>query len=257
MAEDDEDLVALIDGELEDPRKSELLARLKSDPVLRQRYEALRETGAPIGAALGLALDRAPLDRLRAFLPTEPAAETPASPSARTFRGLALRELAAGVVIGFLAAAALAWFASGGRDRSEGDWRSAVLEYMELYTTETFAFPAPDASTQRSELATVGARVGASLTPEMVALPGLAFKVAFILGYEGAPLAEVAYVDPSGEPTLLCILAKGAANAPVSLETRGDYALATWARDGRQFLVIGRRQVARIAEFARALDARL
>ncbi len=257
MAEDDEDLVALIDGELQDPRRSELLARMESDPALRQRYEALRETGAPIGAALGLALERAPLDRLRAFLPTEPAAETPALPPARRFRGLALREIAAGVVIGFLAAAALAWFAFGGMDRGEDDWRSAVVEYMELYTNETFAFPAPDASTQRSELATVGARVGAALTPETVALPGLAFKVAFILGYDGAPLAEIAYVDPSGEPTLLCILAKGAANAPVSLEKRGEYALATWAREGRQFLVIGRLQEARIADFARALEARL
>jgi anti-sigma factor RsiW len=257
MAEHDEDLVALIDGELQDPRKSELLARLKSDPVLRQRYEAMRETGAPIGAALGLALDRAPLDRLRAFLPTEPATQAPAPPSARGFRGLALRELAAGVVIGFLAAAALAWFAFGGMDRSEDDWRSAVVEYMELYTNETFAFPAPDASTQSRELATVGARVGAALTPETVALPGLAFKAAFSLGYDGAPLAEIDYVDPSGEPTLLCILAKGAANAPLNLERRGEYALATWTREGRQFLVIGRRQEARIADFARALESRL
>jgi len=254
---DDENLVALIDGELEEPRKSELLARLQSDPHLRERYEALRATSAPIGAALGLALDSAPVDRLRAFLPADPAGRAPQAPSALSARVTALRALAAGVALGFVVAAALALFAFGGPDRGEGDWRSAVLEYMDLYTNETFAFPAPDAETQRRELATVGARVGAALTPQTVAAPGLEFKVAFILGFDGAPLAEIAYVDPTGEPVLLCVLAKAAPDAPMSVERRGGYALATWARAGRNFLVIGRLPEPRIADFARTLEARL
>ena len=156
-------------------------------------------------------------------------------------------------MVGFLAAAALAWFAfgfPGAREPGEGDWRSAVIEYMDLYTNETFAFPTPDAQTQGVELARSARGSARRSTPATVALPGLDFKVAFILGYDGAPLAEIAYVDPSSEPVLFCILKKDGADAPLRLERRGDYALATWARAGRKFLVIGRLPDARIAEFA-------
>ena len=251
---DDDDLVALIDGELEGPRESAMIARLASDPVLRRRYEALKATSAPIGAALGLALDSAPVDRLSAFLPAEP----PATPLGRPVDRLRLRELAAGVVVGFLAAAALAWFALGGLTRGEEDWRSAVVQYMDLYTKETFAFPTLDVQTRDRELARVGERVGASLTPKAIALPGLDLKAAFLLGYEGSPLGEVAYVDPSGQPVLFCIfLGRGSTDAPIRVERRGGYALASWARDGRNFLVIGRLPDAQIADYARTLEARL
>ena len=35
-----------------------------------------------------------------------------------------------------------------------------------------------------------------------------------MLSYEGAPLGVIAYVDPSGEPVLLCILVDQAPDAP-------------------------------------------
>ena len=38
---DDADLVALIDGELEDGRRKAVAARLESDPELRARFERL------------------------------------------------------------------------------------------------------------------------------------------------------------------------------------------------------------------------
>ena len=252
---DDDDLVALIDGELEEPRKGELLARLDRDPVLRHRYQALQATTAPIGAALEFALDSAPVERLRALLPA--ASSPPAAAQGPRLRGLALRELAAGLVVGFLAAASLAWIAFGEATVGQDDWRSAVVDYMELYTRETFAFAAPDLPTQASELARIGGRVGTPLTPEAVAAPGLAFKTAFLLGYDGAPLGEIAYVDPIGEPVLLCILKEGSRDATMRLERRGGYGLATWARGGRQFLVIGRLPDAQIADYARALETRL
>ena len=66
----------------------------------------------------------------------------------------------------------------------------------------------PDASLQTIELGALGARVGATnLTPENVALQGLRFTVAFMLSFRGSPLGVIAYVDPSGAPVLLCIIA--------------------------------------------------
>jgi anti-sigma factor RsiW len=52
MPDDDSDLVALIDNELDDSRRTALLARLAADDGLRQRYEEFRQTGAPLAASL-------------------------------------------------------------------------------------------------------------------------------------------------------------------------------------------------------------
>jgi anti-sigma factor RsiW len=71
MAEEDAELVALIDNELDAGAKSRVLARLAKDKTLRARYEVLREAGAPIAQAFEALIKDAPLDRLRAALPPE------------------------------------------------------------------------------------------------------------------------------------------------------------------------------------------
>ena len=52
-------------------------------------------------------------------------------------------------------------------------------------------------------------------------------------------MGVLAYVDPSGAPVLLCILANGAPDTPTGSERRGDLSLAWWSRNGRSHLVIG------------------
>jgi anti-sigma factor RsiW len=236
MADDDAELVALIDNELDEGRRTALLARLAADERLRQRYEEFRQTGAPLAASLDELLTQAPLARLRAVLPAnEPIRRLP-----RRFAGIALRELAAGLVIGALAAGAAIWAASTfGLFDGREDWRTAIAEYTHLYTNQTFSPLKPDAMQQAAELNAVGAVVRANLTPENVALPDLRFTSAFMLSYGGSPMGVLAYVDPSGAPVLLCILANGAPDAPTQSERRGDLSLAWWSRNGRSHLVIG------------------
>ncbi len=252
MTVDDAELVALIDDELDEEAKARLLARLAADDGLRRRYEALREAGAPISASLDALLEKAPLARLSAALPSESVARlaTPARPR------IAFRELAAGFVIGLVAAGAAAWIALG-LARPANDWRSAVAQYTNLYTSETFFPLKPDASLEALELAAVGARVGAKLTPENVALPGLRFTVAFMLSFDGAPLAAIAFVDPEGTPVLLCIIKNGGTDASLRLEKREGLSLTSWSRDGRGYLVIGRKPQSHIAELAGLLEKRI
>ena len=254
MTNDDLELVALIDNELDGGRRSRLLARLKEDIALRERYEALRDAGAPIRAGFDSLLGRAPNARLRDAIPAE------SFPRATPQRlgGIAFRELAAGIVIGLLAAGAAAWVAlthAPPRDEQE-DWRSAVVEYMELYTNETFALANPDPEFQAKKLSAVSERVGATLTPENVSLPGLRFKSAHILSYEGAPLGEIAYVDSQGAPVLFCVIANGGADSPTRLERRGELSLSSWSHDGRGYLVIGRLPEERVAALAQTLEKR-
>ena len=236
MSDDDAELVALIDNELDEGRRTALLARLAADDGLRQRYGELRQTSAPLAASFDVLLEQAPLARLRTALPAnEPIRRLP-----RRFAGIALRELAAGLVIGALASGAAIWAASTfGLFDGREDWRTAIAEYTHLYTSETFSPLKPDAMQQAAELKAVGAVVGANLSPENVALPDLRFTSAFMLSYGGSPMGVLAYVDPSGAPVLLCILANGAPDAPTQSERRGDLSLAWWSRNGRSHLVIG------------------
>jgi anti-sigma factor RsiW len=253
MTDEDQELVALIDNELDEERRNRLLSRLEEDPALRTRYQALRDAGAPIGAAFDALLEQAPLARMRQAIPPETAARR----APGRFAGLAFRELAAGFVIGLLAAGAAAWLTLGApRSDEDSDWRAAVVDYMGLYTNETFASVDPDRETQARELSAVGKRVGANLTPDNAMMPGLDFKVAFILAFNRAPLGEIAYVDPTGEPVLFCVIANGAADAPLRSETRNEFALASWTRNGRGYLVIGRQPEQRVAELAHTLEAR-
>jgi anti-sigma factor RsiW len=248
MSDDDAELVALIDNELDEGSRTALWARLAADERLRQRYEEFRQTGAPLAASFDELLTQAPVARLRAALPADSSVRQPK---------IALRDLAAGV-IGILAAGAAAWVAlSLGLLRERQDWRTAVVEYTNLYTNETFSPLNPDASLQAIELSALGARVGVNLTPESVALPGLRFTVAFMLSYNGAPLGVVAYVDPSGEPVLLCIIANDAPEAPMRSERRDNLSLAWWSRGGRSRLVIGRIPEERAVALAQTLEKRI
>ena len=254
MSDDDAQLVALIDNELDESSRSALLARLAADERLRQRYEALREAGAPLAASFDALLTQAPLARLRAALP----ADEPLRAPSRRLAGFALRDLAAGIVVGLLAAGAALWAASAfGLIGERDNWRSAVTDYTNLYTNETFSPLNPDSALQAAELGAVGAKVGANLTPESVALPGLRFTSAFMLAYEGAPLGVIAYVDPSGAPVLFCIHANHAPDAPLRSERRGDLALAFWARGGRGHLVIGHISEDRAVALAQMLEKRV
>ena len=254
MSDDDAELVALIDNELDDSSRTALLARLAADERLRHRYEELQQTTTPLATSFDALLGQAPVARLQAALP----ADENLRQRSRRFSGIALRELAAGVVVGLLVSGAIAWAASifglfGGRE----DWRSAVVEYTNLYTDETFDPLKPDAALQGKELSAVRARVGGNLTPENVSLPGLRFTTAFMLSYGDSPLGVIAYVDPSGAPVLLCILASHAPDAPIRSERRGDLALASWSDDGRSYLVIGHIPEERALALAQKLEKRI
>src|SRR6516165_6954477 len=236
MTGEDAELVALIDDELDEEAKSSLQARLAGDEGLRKRHEELRAAGVLIAASLDALIEEAPLPRLRAAIP----AEEPLRQPSRRFGGLALRELAAGLVIGVLAAGAAVWIAlSSGLLGEREDWHTAVVEYTNLYTNETFNPLNPDATLQAKELTAVRARVGGNLTLENLSLPGLRFATAFMLSHGGYPLGVIAYVDPSGAPVLLCVLANRPPDSPIRSERRGDLSLASWSDDARSYLVIG------------------
>ncbi len=143
-----------------------------------------------------------------------------------------------------------------GGEQCEGDdedWRQSVVEYAALYTPDTFA---SEPASKAKDLALVGGKLGLPLTPERIALANLEFKDAQILNFRGAPLGEVDYLDPATGPVLFCIIRDSEPNAAMKTETRGEFAVASWARDGRGYMVIGKLPVKQIAELANSLEQR-
>ena len=253
MVEDDAELVALIDNQLDGKARDDLLHRISIDEVLRNRYVALRDAGSEIADAFGALVERAPVERLRAALVKADAQDK----ARRRWGTRAVRDLAAAIVIALLAAGIASWVTLriASNDERE-DWRAAVVEYMELYTNDTFALDKPDPSVSAEKLRVIGEKLGVTLTPDKVAVPGLRFKMAQILSYDGAPLAEIAYVDAEDRPVLFCIIVNGEAETSIRSERRGDFSLASWSRAGRGYLVAGHLPEQQSAELARMFQSR-
>jgi anti-sigma factor RsiW len=247
---DDEALTALIDNELDEATRGGVLVRLEQDEVLRGRLEALHQSRPQIVAAYDSLLEQAPLARLSAALPPLDSAVA----GARRRPPVSWWSLAAALAVGFVLGAAAVGF--GLSEKEESDWRSAAVEYMQLYTPDTFASQNPDAALAAVELKGVSDKVGVALTPENTAVKDLRFRVAFNLAYDGAPLAEVAYTDAKGDPAAFCVIANGDKPSPPRTERRGDVSYATWSKDGKSYMLVARMPEAQVAELAKPLVTR-
>jgi anti-sigma factor RsiW len=263
--DDEEDqLVAYIDGELDENARRALEARLAVDADLRSRLHRLQQGGRPFAPAFRALLEEAPVQRLQANLAAlveaAPGRDAPprhrlATPAARFAAAIGVLLFCLGLAIGRYAPlgfARLPEVAQPAGDQDE-DWRQAVAEYMALYTRDTFA---TESASQEKELAALGARLGLALTPERVTLTDLQFKGAMILNFQGAPLGQLGYVDPSTGPVLFCIIRDSEPDAALKAEKRGDYSVASWARAGRGYMLIGRLPADQTAELANALEKR-
>jgi len=252
MSGDDERLAALIDDELDARERSALLERLAGDEALRDRLVAMRHDRERLAGAFDALLTAAPVERLRA---TVAAAAAGARRAPRRRPSIGSLELAAGLVIGLVIAGHASWLGLGPGSRGD-DWRQAVVEYMDLYTPDTFALANPDDAAAAKQLQAVSVRVGAELTPAAVAVPGLRFRTAFNLAYDGSPLAEIAYTAADGAPVLFCAIANGAADEPPQTVVRNGQSYVAWARGGKSYMVVARMAAPQVADLARTLVSR-
>ena len=240
--EDDLRLVALLDNELDEADAARLRARLAADPELRGRFERLARTGAPLSAAFDMLLADAPVARMAGRL------EAPrAAPTARS----SLWRSAAAVVVAALIFAG--GFLAARWAQPQEDWRQAVADYMGLYTSETFGAAA--SPNLRGDLAAIGERLGLALDPDRLTIGELAPRRAQMLQFEGAPLAQIGYVD-GAVPLAFCVIRDGEKDAPLSFASKEGFVTASWAKGGRGFMLIGDLPAGRIEALARALQER-
>jgi anti-sigma factor RsiW len=237
----DEMLVAYIDGELNTADRDAVEAMLCRDKRTKERLDLLGLGDPPFHEAFQSMLEAAPTARLEAML------EAIQPLQARPERHPQLRRR------GFLAAAAAGLVAAGiGMDRTvtaimtrfntpdeSAEWRAVVAEYLSLYSADTLSGPGEDRGAQAAQLAVVGARLGLPLTPESVALPGVDFRRAQVLQYDGKPLAQIVYLDPETGPMALCLVLAGGGPAEPNQERRQHMNVVYWSTATHAFMLIG------------------
>ncbi|MGO7047314.1 anti-sigma factor [Rhizobium johnstonii] len=256
----DEDLTAFIDGELTAEEAARIEAIVNEDESTAERLEFLARASLPFKQAFAPLLAEAPREKLEAMLAAIPAQQsaksgpTPAFATRRRFLGALAASLVAGIAIDRAVIGIGARFSA--KDENS-EWRAVVADYISLYTAETLAGPAPGREDQAAQLAGLDEKLGLSLSPEAVSLPGIDFKRALLLQYDGKPLAQIAYLDSETGPMALCIVKSDAGSKAPDLESRKGMNVVYWSNATHAFMLIGRIPVDRVQELAENARSRL
>ncbi|VVP83830.1 hypothetical protein PS918_02574 [Pseudomonas fluorescens] len=245
----DEQLVAYLDDQLDTEQRQRIDAAVAEDPMLGLRLQWLNRSSLPFKAAYDELGRQAPVNRLQAMLDTLPA---PARPpvSRRWFLAAAAGLVAGGVLADRLF---LGWQIS----QQKNNWRQLVADYMVLYVPETLAHLPSDEATQRTQLRTLDARLGLSLTPAQLVLPRAELKRAQILEYDGVPIAQISYLDPVHGPLAVCVTRSNSGSRHFAQEIRHEMNIVYWADMEHAWMLIGRNPMVDLEGMAKALRTRL
>ena len=230
----DERLTAYLDGELAPQEAAAIEAALQSSAQLQARLAAL---DVPIPAL------RQGFDALLNQAPRPPA--LPKAPRQSTRPWLAA-----------VAASALLGVGLGGFlfKPTPQTWTQAVANYQSLYVTETLSAPPMETALQDIVIASLSGRLGVDLTP-LTNLDGIDFRRAQMLGIDGAPLVQMAYLADGTIPVAICITPRDAEDSATELTRMFGMEAASWTADGHGVLIIGGDDPALIENLAQAVRA--
>ncbi|MBB5571541.1 anti-sigma factor RsiW [Rhizobium paranaense] len=247
----DELLTAFIDGELDAAESGKIEKLITSDAQVAERFDFLSRGDLPFREAFEPVLAAAPSAKLTAMLAAIPFTnEQKKAVSGVSRRGF-LSAIAACLVVGVaIDRAAIGIRRSIDKPEEGSDWRAVVAEYLSLYTPDTLSAPAGDHAEQAAQLSEVGSKLGLTLTPETVALPGIDFKRAQLLNYDSKPLAQIAYLDPESGPMALCIIPSTKGAAAPDMENRRGMNVVYWSNATHAFMLIGHLPIDRMKALA-------
>jgi anti-sigma factor RsiW len=255
----DELLVAHLDGELTEGERRGLEARLRADPALKARFDALAAVGRRYEEAFAPLLEAAPRERLNAMLDAAAGGR-----GARTGRRLAwvsgvaaAAVFAAGLAIGVIANRLVAPPAPMvvAEAPPPVGWRQVVAEYLVLITADTLT-TAPQNPALDQALAAFGGKLMLDLGSDKVALADAVLKDAQIYDYRGRPLVRLTYLADDAMPLAFCIILSSQPDAPLAFEQREGQNIVFWTRAGHAYMVVGKAPRAELESLAESLAAR-
>lgn len=229
----DEELVAFLDGEDEFAPVEEITKALETDAELTKRLEALRIDTDKIAKSFGaLKMGKMP--------------ELPPAPVANDNQGFG-KMIAASVL-----ALAIGFGAGISTSQSEPDWRDYVAAYQALYTNTTLKDVASSQQEQQQELTQVASAIGKNITLDKLNIsPQLEYKRSQVLGYNGKPLVQIAFLDSMGQPIALCIIRSDEGKKlDLQMDSMEGMSTAAWSKDGYEYILIGGQNDALISRIA-------
>ncbi|WFU11155.1 anti-sigma factor [Rhizobium sp. CB3090] len=247
----DELLTAFIDGELNAAESDRIEKLIASDAQVAERFDFLSRSDLPFREAFEPVLAAAPSAKLTAMLAAIPSASEQRKATSGVSRRGFLSAIAACLVVGVaIDRAAIGISRSLRKPDEASEWRAVVAEYLSLYTPDTLSAPAGNRAQQVVQLSEVGSKLGLTLTPEAVALPGIDFKRAQLLNYDNKPLAQIAYLDPESGPMALCITPSTKGASAPDMENRRGMNVVYWSNATLAFMLIGHLPIDRMKALA-------
>jgi hypothetical protein len=245
----DEQLVAYLDDQLDTEQRNRIDTAIAEDSLLNLRLQWLARSSLPFKDAYDQVGRQAPTERLQSMLESLPSPERPAM-NRRWFLAAA-----AGLVVSGMVADRL--FIGWQRGRQLNNWRTLIADYMALHVPQTLDNLPADEAAQRAQLRTIDARLGLTLAPARLALPHAQFKRAQILEYDGMPIAQMIWLDPSHGPLALCVTRSSSGSRPFAHERRRELNIVYWADLEHAWMLIGHNPAAELEDMARLLRTRI
>ena len=134
------------------------------------------------------------------------------------------------------------------------NWVEAVANYQSLYVADTLA-KSESLNTRAASLTSLSEPLGVDISP-LTNVSGIDYRRAQMLGFEGQPLVQIAYLD-NDVPIAICITLRQAEDSPVQEGIYYGLSTAFWQKDGRGYMVIGGQDAALIRQVAKDVQAKL
>lgn len=233
----DEELTAFLDGELDKQSAAQIKSAAKSDGAVAARLDAL---AVPM-KLLKLSMNPAVLDA--PALPAHLAGSAP-SPS----RGI---WVASAIAASFVIGVAVTNFM---RPAPNTGWIATIASYQALYVTETLEGTTQPPAETAQVLALAQDTFGVDLS-EALSIAGLDFKRAQMLGLNGSPLLQVAYLAEDGTPMALCLKSVSGPDRGPKTTVMFDMAGVSWVENGIGYLLIGGGDTAKTEALSSGLAA--
>lgn len=220
----DEQLVAFLDGEHDHIPAKQIEAALKHDEELIRRIE-------------GLTLDTDKIAESFAALNPGPMPQLPPAPAANSNFGSGFRNAIAASVLALVVGYG-AGFSTG---QSQPDWRDYVASYQALYTTNTLISVSLTDEQKSTELKRVASAIGKDIQLDQLNVSQqVEYKRSQVLGFNGKPLIQIAFLDSMAEPIALCIIRSGDGTLlDLEMGVLEGMSSASWSKDGYEYILIG------------------
>lgn len=243
-----EELTGYLDGEIEHGLADRIRENVARDAQLAQRLNSLQLDTGRVKVAVDTLLTSAPAPP--AFLSED------AEPAVRSPRLAPIRNLIAASLVFLLLGGALGSYFTSIRQQS---WQEFAAAYHALYVNSTLSHVNRARAAEEAELQRVSNALGMDVAIGDVSDGEyLDYKRAQILGFEGQPVVQLAFLTKGGIPIALCIKRVEQSSAqPLQSRTMFGMSAVSWSKGNYEYLLVGGRDQEALSKAAEKFAVRL